>query len=235
MNWGRSLLFFGIPGLLIYVGIAYLVPLLTEQVVPLIVSWTLALWGPIVLLLAVVMVQYTQQPNPKPFSQRFRFHRLTRRDWLLILGALLIVQVCELFLAPTGAFFAQFSFFAPPAIIPDLFNPTFRIEEGLTHLLGVPVQGNWWLVLFWLGWLVINIGGEELLWRGYALPLQEEVFGRYAWLVNGLLWNLLIHYFMRWNFLTLMPISLIIPYLVQRQKIPGSVSSSMVLAISCFS
>ncbi len=80
------------------------------------------------------------------------------------------------------------------------------------------VNGAWWLIVYWLGWVVINIGGEELLWRGYALPRQEKVFGRYAWLVNGLCWNLLFHFFMNWNVLVLMPISLTIPYLVQKYQ-----------------
>jgi membrane protease YdiL (CAAX protease family) len=64
----------------------------------------------------------------------------------------------------------------------------------------------------------VNIGGEEILWRGYALPLQEQAFGKHAWIVNGLCWNLLIHAFMWWNYIVLMPISLAIPYLVQRYR-----------------
>ena len=31
-------------------------------------------------------------------------------------------------------------------------------------------------------WLIVNIGCEEILWRGYALPLREKVFGKYAWI-----------------------------------------------------
>lgn len=218
MNLLQTLLFFGVPGLLSYLGIYYLVPILTQREIPLIVSWTIALWGPLVLLLLAVLVMFVWQPNRLTFRERFRFHALTKQDWLIIAVVFIGLQVCELALSPTGAYFAQFPLFAPPAIIPDLFNPTFALEDGLSHLLGVPTQGNWWLVLFWLGWLVINIGGEEILWRGYALPLQEAHFGRYAWLVNGLCWNLLFHYFMRWNFITLMPISLVIPYLVQRRQ-----------------
>lgn len=115
-------------------------------------------------------------------------------------------------------FFAEYAFFSKPPVIPELFDPALDIGAGLATFFGVPVAGNWWLILFWLGWLAVNIGGEELLGRGCALPLQERVFGRYAWLVNGICWNLLIHAFMKWNFLTLMPISLAIPFLVQRYK-----------------
>jgi membrane protease YdiL (CAAX protease family) len=144
--------------------------------------------------------------------------RLGPRGWVLIAVAFVIVQVGEISLSGTGAFFARLPLFSTPDVLPELFDPQLDIEAGLTTFFAVPVRGNWWLVVFWLGWLIVNVGGEELLWRGYALPLQERYFGKYAWLVNGLCWNLLIHAFMRWNFLTLMPISLVIPYLVQRTK-----------------
>ncbi|MEM8657214.1 MAG: CPBP family intramembrane glutamic endopeptidase, partial [Pseudomonadota bacterium] len=129
-----------------------------------------------------------------------------------------VLQICELVLFRTAAFLAELALLPIPPVIPELFSPRFNLDEGLETFFGVPVAGNWWLVLFWLGWLVVNIGGEELLWRGYALPLQERVFGGNAWIVNGLCWNVLVHAFMWWNVLTLLPISLAVPYLVQRYQ-----------------
>ncbi|MEB2282117.1 CPBP family intramembrane metalloprotease [Lysinibacillus xylanilyticus] len=29
---------------------------------------------------------------------------------------------------------------------------------------------------------------EELMWRGFFLPIQQDIFGNWAWVVNGLLW-----------------------------------------------
>jgi Type II CAAX prenyl endopeptidase Rce1-like len=37
---------------------------------------------------------------------------------------------------------------------------------------------------------LLNILGEEFLWRGVVLPRQEVAFGRRAWVVNGILWLL---------------------------------------------
>lgn len=213
-----SLLFFGIPGLLIAAGLYFLAPILTQSGVPRIVSWPLLIWGPVVILFVIVFVSFINTQNPSSFKERFRFRKLTQKEWFITIGAFIVVQILETILSPTGAFFAKFSFFSLPEGIPDLFNPNFQFEDGLTQLLGVPVKGNWWLLLFWAGWLIVNIGCEEILWRGYALPLQEKYFGKYAWIVNGICWNLLIHFFMRWNFLVLLPISLIIPYLVQRYQ-----------------
>ena len=218
MNFFYSLVFFGIPGLLMYLGVYYLTPILSLRGIPRIVSWTATIWGPIVILFIIVFVSFVRKSNRLTFKERFRFHKLTNKEWLIALGAFIVVQVLELALSRTGAFFSQFRFFSLPEGIPDFFNPTFKIADGLSQLFGVPIKGNWWLVLFWLGWLIINIGCEEILWRGYALPLQEKYFGKYAWLVNGICWNILIHFFMRWNFIVLMPISLITPYLVQKYK-----------------
>lgn len=218
MNLYRSIIFFGIPGLLMFLGVYYLAPLLEKLGIPQIITWPALIWGPIVVLFVVVFVSFFHNPNRPSFKERFRFQKLARKEWLITLGAFVVVQALEIALTPTGAFFAEFSFFIVPTGIPDLFNPSFHVENGLSELFGIPLKGNWWLLLFWLGWLIINIGCEEILWRGYALPLQEKYFGKYAWMVNGVCWNLLIHFFMRWNFVVLTPISLMIPYLVQKYR-----------------
>lgn len=216
MNWTRTFLFFGIPGLLMAAGVYWLVPPLINLGIPLIVAWTFAVWGPVVLLFIVILSNFLRQPGRERFAKRFRFRKMTRKEWLWTLGAFIVIQALEMVLAGTGGMLARYPLFAPPAVLPDLFNPAFHIEEGLTRLMGVPLKGNAWLIGFWLLWVVINIGGEEILWRGFALPLQEKAFGKYAWLVNGLCWNVLIHFFFRWNLITLMPISLLLPFLVQK-------------------
>nr|WP_264475105.1 CPBP family intramembrane glutamic endopeptidase [Salinirubrum litoreum] len=84
--------------------------------------------------------------------------------------------------------------------------------------MGVTLAGAWWVVAVWTVAFVINVGGEELLWRGYLLPRQEAVFGRWAWLVNGLLWVVAVHAFMWWTLVGLLPTGLVTPYLVQRYE-----------------
>lgn len=216
MNLIKSILFFGIPGILMALGVRVLVPLTVSAGWPLIVSYPLFLWMPVLLLLAVLLIRHFRDPDRESFGERFRFKRITGRIWVWIIGGFVLVQGLELTFAPTRRLLGKLPLFSPPPSTPRLFHPFFSPEDGLTHLFDVPLEGNWWLIGFWLLWLLVNIGGEELLWRGYALPLQEKVFGRYAWLVNGLLWNLLVHAFMPWGYLTLLPISLILPYLVQR-------------------
>ena len=219
MGLGRSLAFFGIPGALMVFGVRVLVPYTMERGWPLIVSFPLFLWAPVIALcLLVVGGFYATRTREQTFAERFRFRRISGRTWLWIVGGFFVVQVFELLFSPTRLLLSEFFLFSPPVHTPELFHPALRIEDGLSHLFGQPMEGQWWLILFWMGWLVINIGGEEILWRGYALPLQERAFGKHAWLVNGIVWNLMVHAFMPWAFLSLLPISLILPYLAQRQQ-----------------
>ena len=46
--------------------------------------------------------------------------------------------------------------------------------------MGILLKGKWWIVLGYLGGLFFNIFGEEFWWRGYILPRQELVMGKYA-------------------------------------------------------
>jgi membrane protease YdiL (CAAX protease family) len=78
--------------------------------------------------------------------------------------------------------------------------------------------GRYWILGAWLPFFVLNIIGEEFVWRGVILPRQEVAFGGRAWLVNGILW-LLFHAAFPWQvLLTLLPITLILPYVVQRRR-----------------
>ena len=63
MNLIQSLLFFGIPGFLMFAGIFWLVPVLDRLGVPLIVSWTVAVWGPVMILLFIVIRHFYNNPQ----------------------------------------------------------------------------------------------------------------------------------------------------------------------------
>ncbi|MBW8888802.1 MAG: CPBP family intramembrane metalloprotease [Fibrobacteres bacterium] len=78
--------------------------------------------------------------------------------------------------------------------------------------------GRYWILGAWLPFFILNILGEEFIWRAFMLPKQEAAFGRNAWLVNGCLWCL-FHAAFPWQVLvTLIPITLILPYIVQRRR-----------------
>ena len=71
-----------------------------------------------------------------------------------------------------------------------------------------------WCVLLWLV--------SKYLWGGILVSRldaarQELAFGKYAWLVNGLMFNFQ-HIYMPWNLIAMLPGALFVAYAVQRQK-----------------
>jgi len=76
---------------------------------------------------------------------------------------------------------------------------------------------QYWIFAVWLPYFFFNIAGEELLWRGYLLPRQEQVVGSRAWILNGLLWAV-FHSAIGWRIaLVLLPIEFVVPYVVSKR------------------
>ncbi len=90
-------------------------------------------------------------------------------------------------------------------------SPDFMSFEPLT-------PGRYWLLLAWGPYWLLNILGEEFLWRGVMLPRQELAFGKNAWLVHGIGWGI-FHAAFGWQLLiTLIPLIFIQSFAVQKTK-----------------
>ena len=211
-----TLLFFAAPGLGSIAAFRWLVPWLSASGTPLHWAVFIAVWGPMLALASWVAIKIAL--SAQSAQRHLRVGVLTKRMALLSFGAFVGVQLFEVLLSPTRGWLAQLPGMSPGAGIPPIFRPEYAPDFPLSHFMGQAVPGNYALIFYWLLWLVVNIGGEELLWRGYALPRMERRFGSYAWLINGLLWNLFFHGFMPWSAITLLPISLVLPYLAQRTQ-----------------
>lgn len=221
----QALLIFGIPGLAIYLGVHYLVPVMVNSGIPLLFAWTLAVVGPTVLNAVIVLAYYfrTKKPTRQQFVDRFRLGRPSKHIiWQVPLTGLIILILNDL-MAWTIPYLSQISSLAPPEIIPEIFadvyetldqtsaNPTF-MGESLS-------PEKWWLVPFWLFfWVTLAILGEEIAWRGYVLPGQELLYGKYAWVVNGLLWNIPFHLYTVHTSFSDMPLYFLLPFMVQRTQ-----------------
>lgn len=216
MKLSKSLLFFGLPGAAIFLGFQFLLPAMLEAGAPMYWTVLINLWTPILLMVAYVLRQWRLSGNA--FREFFWIGKLSKRDLLFVVLAFIIVQAGELALAGSREWLASLPGFAAPDYFPEIFSPNFDIVVPLETFMGIELQGNTFALWFWALWLIVNIGGEELLWRGYALPRMELHFGKWAWLVNGLLWNLVFHFFMRWSAIGLLPVSLLVPYLCQKKK-----------------
>lgn len=225
MNVKKAVLFFGIPGISIFLMFTLVYEEVIKRGLPVHWSAYLCLWGPILVMVGFVLTRFFI--SRLSFTDYFRIGKLSKRQILIVLGAFIAVQIFETLFSFSRPMLASLPGFHVPGYYPDLFRIDMELKVPLDTFLGIQVKGNAFPIFFWLLWLITNIGGEELLWRGYALPRMEKYFGRWAWLVNGLLWNICIHFFMRWSFITLIPVTLIVPYLCKSTNQSGLASSFM--------
>ena len=114
---------------------------------------------------------------------------------------------------------------------PSEFYSGFFSHFGPRDFMGLPLQGAWWIPVYYAAvMLVCNIGGEELWWRGYVLPRQELALGRAAWVVHGISWSV-FHLFMQptlWDTVRMGITGVALAFVAQRTKStwPGIVGHS---------
>jgi membrane protease YdiL (CAAX protease family) len=201
----QTVIIFGAAGLLLFIATGGLIPWFSTTVgVEPVVAWFLigglCVFAPLILL-SWLMLRREQRNAQVPMATRLRLSRMSRSDWAWALGGLIVIGVLSVAIQ-----------MLLQAIIGEVdLQPPFMSLEPLS-------RGRYWILAAWLPVWVLNILGEELLWRGVVLPRQEAAFGRHAWLVNGLGW-LLFHVAFGWHLITiLIPIVFVLPYVVQRRR-----------------
>jgi membrane protease YdiL (CAAX protease family) len=162
---------------------------------------SLVLFGPLILVAALLLNRERRQGKLVSLGARLWLRPMNGGDWLWAVGGLISVGML------TGGIGGALRMLQDG----KNFHPSFMAFEPLG-------PGRYWILAVWLTFFVLNIVGEELVWRGVALPRQEVAFGERAWLVNGFLWWL-FHAAFPWQvLLTLVPITLLLPYVVQRRR-----------------
>jgi membrane protease YdiL (CAAX protease family) len=208
----QSVLLFGIPAALFYVvthcGIAGMVEITG---IPFILSWFL-LGGLFVFvpLFVIALVGFRLEGRRFRWAEirdRFRLHRITKGDWYWTVGAMVIVGAASGIVYFIGHWLAAMTglFPKPSTELPFLEFHGFE-------------AGQYWMFLVWIPFFFFNIFGEELLWRGYILPRQELVHGKWAWIINFLLWTVFHACFGAGMVIFLLPILACLPFVVQKRK-----------------
>ena len=215
-----SLLFFGIPATIGLVGVYVVLPALDRAGLSVLWSFTIAVSGMFPLLLVAALVAYRLERRTLPVAglgTRFRIGRLGKREWLWTLGLLVVYVGGQLLLMPAARWLATVLPFPLPEVLPPAIDPRVVQTSVPTEFLGVALRGNWGVGLLYLLILCLNILGEELWWRGYILPRQERVHGRWTWLVHGILWTL-FHAPFWWNLISLLPSTLSLSFVASRLR-----------------
>lgn len=211
MRFGESVLLFGFPTVVFCVITRILIPYVNSTFAahPIVVWFLfggLFLFIPLFALAILLFKKDRYDFNMKTFYSRFRLTRLTKTDWLWMLGGIVAIMFL------TGAIMSVWRLLS-------LHLGVRVMDTSAPFLHFEPLRGSQRLLLLvWLPFFFFNIVGEELLWRGYILPRQELAYGRFTWLINAALW-FLFHVCFGFDLLILLaPILLVLPYVVQRRK-----------------
>jgi membrane protease YdiL (CAAX protease family) len=203
---GQTVAIFGSGAALLFATTHGLVPLLSRATGQEPILWWflgggLGVFLPLVLVAGLLLHREGAAFRRTTWHNRLRFRPLTARDWWWAAGALVVIG------SGSAALMALLD-----ALLGDVqSNPPFLRMAPLT-------PDRYWLLLVWLPFWVLNILGEEVLWRGVLLPRQEQRFGRWAWCINSAGW-LLFHAAFGWPLVvTLLPILVVLPYVVQRRQ-----------------
>jgi membrane protease YdiL (CAAX protease family) len=198
-----SIVLFGLPALLLWATTGLLIPPLVQSGWAPQTAWFLA--GSLVLvplLVAALAGAWATLPAPSLVTilDHLRVRPMTPTDWR---------QAGYAFLFTGGATAALY--FVNASVWPRLPpHPPFlasALEPAQTYLL-----------FLWLPFFVLNIVGEELWWRGFIQPRQEPVFGRFTWIVQGVLHAGFHFSFGLGLLLILLPTVFAIPWAVQRTR-----------------
>jgi len=220
MGLGVSLLFFGIPSAVLTLSIYDLMQSFHRHGMSDFLNFYLTLVFPLGLLLVAALVAYKLEGCEFTWTQiadRFRFHKMTKKDWIYTIVLFVASIACYGALQSTAKWLIQFKWFAPPEFLIPAVDP--RLEHNLAPsvFMGIPLKGQWWIAGFYFIALLFNIFGEEFWWRGYIFPRQELAFKKWTWVVHGLLWTL-FHVFWKWNLIALLPGCLMLSYVIYVRK-----------------
>jgi membrane protease YdiL (CAAX protease family) len=192
--------------ILMYIMTKYLIPYLSEitsqePVLFWFLVGGLGIFTPLIITGFLILKSEGYHISLSTFIERLRFHRLTKKDLIWSIFGLIIIAVSSGIIMKVLELTAGKFDHSPP----------FMSFEQLT-------AGRYWLLFAWFPYWILNILGEEFLWRGVMLPRQEIAFGKYAWLIHGFGWLLFHIAFGLQLLLTLVPLVFIQSYIVQMTK-----------------
>ena len=193
----QSLLFFLIPGLYGVFAYYVLFPLLVQFGMPVEFAYGTQMLTVFLLLIIATIIGLRRDGwslNWSTVQERLRIKRMDSTAWKWTLIFLFLSLLMGFIINEFGLFlFEKIGFWPPDADI-DITNIPFLLIV-----------------------LVFNIISEELWWRGYILPRQELENGKYAFLVNGVLWSF-FHLYNWWTIPFRLPRQWMLPFVVQRTK-----------------
>ena len=203
-----------IPSFAIYIAAATLMFCMTRYLIPYLSNATgqetilfwfivggLRIFTPLIITGLLILKSEGYKLSISTWIERLRFRKITKNDitWALV-GLISVGILSGIIMKGLESMIGTFD-----------HAPAFMSFEPLK-------KGRYWLFAVWFPYWILNILGEEFLWRGVLLPRQEVAFGKFTWIIHGFGWGL-FHIAFGWQLLiTLIPLIFIQSYIVQRTK-----------------
>jgi len=221
MSLGISLLFFSVPALVLFFGFHVVMPALISCGLAPFYAYFVGLGIPLAIMFVASLVAYRMEGNlmtRDALKKRFRLYRLSGKMWLLTIGAFVAIFILYGIAIRINAMLLNSGIIPMPSSLPAWLDTTGGMPSmtAMDQAFG-GLSGNWLALIAYVAFLCFNVIGEEFWWRGYILPRQELAFGKWTWIIHGLLWAF-FHAFKWWDILGILPLTLIIPFLVWRFK-----------------
>ncbi|MFH0991804.1 MAG: CPBP family intramembrane glutamic endopeptidase [bacterium] len=206
MVFGESLVFFGIPMILLYFATHLCIPALSKVTgLPIVLAWFIC-GGTLVFLpmFVAAFILYHREGNPWKASailERFRLDKMSKSDIAWSVLGILSVGLLTYGILEIG----------------QSFIPGYSAQPSFMSMQ--PLQANErWILAAWIPFFFFNIFGEGLFWRGYIFPRQELAFRKRTWLVHGVCWTIFHLAFGGALLVTLLPIIFITSFIVQKTR-----------------
>ena len=120
------------------------------------------------------------------------------KSWLVAIVVFAVGMGLSMMMGSVNRALASTPGFIPPEWWPAASNPTVEVTGAADVFPDITLEGNFlFVLLYFIIGLVFNILGEELYYRGFLLPRMRGAFGKWDWIVNGVLFTLK-HVYQRW-------------------------------------
>lgn len=215
MNTKVSLLFFGIPALGMLLVFYLVLPWLEKLNLTPFERLVLIITVPMAMLFASAIILYkleNKNGDLGGFLDYFRLKKIQLADVRWGLGLFGFMVISYGLFSYLGTMLVNAGWIPAQGAVLSFLDPRESNPEDLQAQHSILKVALLYSIM-----LFFNIFGEELWWRGYVLPRQEKHFGKYAWIIHGLLWTL-FHAFKWWDLIGLFPVCLSLSYVAQKRQ-----------------
>lgn len=202
----KSILYFAVPTLLMQ-GMYHVVMRVTDYLgFRLFFTFLIGFGVPSFLLLVAALILHRNERSGLSFRERFRLQKLDRPCWIWTVVLCAIWIAIPIIMRPVTAWL-QTHWFHPGKMWIRMMSP------DPNYFMEVPISAWIYVVLF--AFILLNVFGGELFFRGYIFPRQELAFGQRTWLIHAVLW-ILFRSFLPWELAIIAVLGFALSYFVQR-------------------